>query len=775
MIGKFCQAFPPRFSRFGIVAGLFLLLCPFSLGASTPADWSGTWEIHRGNLEGLYYGGMILELQQNGNSVTGEYPLIKGKIEGKVQEEGSGSRLRGRWSEGSLSGSFTLTKDEDSRFVGSDDSGEWWSGVRVSSRSILPPSEVGSPRKAMRTFLRACNLVYDGYEENWQKAMEVLDFRRITAPLSMVDKLQMVRELFEAVDLTTFHLSSIPEECPGDTFELKLRQAGSEAVLPLTLIKGADGGWKIEMPSPEELSALKSPLLAIHGGKVPESDSYLKCGNPRDAIRTFQWGMEQGDRKGIEQALSVMDLSSIPEFLRNSDGLHSAQCLYEVLSKIGFSDLQSVPNEGLTREPYVHFVQGDDSIVLLPEGEGTATRWKFSAKTVDNIPGIFLTSTSLPSPLDPEIHKIRKSPYFDLRLWVGRHVPMLLRKGMIPHSEVWQNLFALLSLLIASFISWIGSIVIWRWIDRYSRDQERHSPLFLWSLRAVIMILLIKPVPELLGIPASTRRFTMPVAGVILVLASAVVLWKLIKSGGRRINEWADRTASRSDDIVIAISQAILRCLVVVFAALGVAYYLSIPTTSMLAGLGISGLAFAFASREALSNIFGAGILLVDRPFKRGDWIRTDKFEGAVEEVGIRSTRIRTAEDSVMVIPNSKLVESTIDNLGTRRHRLANFKLLVTGGATPEKLDRFTDSVRQRMISDDRFTSLHLDVRVCGVGKAGVEVELNGYMDVTNSAAENETRHRLLLDVMKIAREQGLALGDAVDLVEPSPVSPAEA
>ena len=582
----------------------------------------------------------------------------------------------------------------------------------------------------------------------------------------------MVREFFKLIDLTTFRLSSVPETFSGDALDLTLRQAGSDAFLRVSLAKLPDGSWRIVMPTPEEMKVARTSLLAVHGGKAPDSEAYLKAGNPRDAIRAFQWGMEQGDRQGIELALSTMDLSSVPEFLRNTDGMHDAQCLYEILNRIGFSTLQSVPDNGGTREPYVHFVKGNESIVLAPFGEGTSTRWKFTSRTLDDIPELFHSCDALPTPMDSEFHAIRKSPYFDIRLWVSKHAPGLIRKGVIRNSEIWQNLFALVALLAALAISWFLSLVACRRLSRLSGEDEIHQRLFLWSVRIVIAIALLKPVPDLLGIPVSTRRLTMPVVGVLMTLGMTVVVWHLLRVAGNRLNEWSRESPSRSDDIVIAILLAVTRCIVLVSAVLGVAYFLSIPTTSMLAGLGISGLAFAFASREALSNIFGAGVLLVDRPFKRGDWIRTEKFEGSVEEVGIRSTRIRTAEDSVMVIPNSKLVESTIDNLGTRRHRLANFKLLVTGGATPEKLDRFTDSVRQRMISDDRFTSLHLNVRVCGVGKSGVEVELNGYMDVTGSDMENETRHRLLLDVMKIAREQGLSLGDAVDPLEPTPAPP---
>jgi MscS family membrane protein len=247
-----------------------------------------------------------------------------------------------------------------------------------------------------------------------------------------------------------------------------------------------------------------------------------------------------------------------------------------------------------------------------------------------------------------------------------------------------------------------------------------------------------------------------------VTIAACIVAWHLHRVLGALFAKTTSRTANRVDDILLSFVLTALRIGIIVAGALGIAWFLGIPARGMLAGLGISGLAFALASRDTLANLFGAGILLIDRPFKKGDWIQTDKIEGSVEEVGVRSTRVRTAEDSLVVVPNGKLADSIINNLGTRRQRLVRMQLLITGGGTPENINAFTSAVRSRMAEDKEFSERKLEVSVTSIGKSGIEVELHGYLNVTNSRDETAARHQLLLDVMTLAQSAGLILGEGI-------------
>ena len=167
----------------------------------------------------------------------------------------------------------------------------------------------------------------------------------------------------------------------------------------------------------------------------------------------------------------------------------------------------------------------------------------------------------------------------------------------------------------------------------------------------------------------------------------------------------------------------------------------------------------ALASRATLANFFGAGILVADRPFRSGDWIRSQMAEGVVEAVGIRSTRVRTTQGDVIIVPNGNLADATIVNQGIRNHRLMNIQLTVVDGASPSKLEQFIEAVRARVQNDPAFIPQETSVGVIGILATGVQLQINGALSVNSDDAEFQAKHVFLVDVMRTADQIGLSLG----------------
>ncbi len=224
------------------------------------------------------------------------------------------------------------------------------------------------------------------------------------------------------------------------------------------------------------------------------------------------------------------------------------------------------------------------------------------------------------------------------------------------------------------------------------------------------------------------------------------------------------RTSGDGDDIAVSLCLGALR-LAMLFAAVAyVATELSIPTNGLLAGLGLSGLAFAFASKETLSNVFGAGILAADHPFKKGDWIVAGDIQGTVEKVGIRSTRIRTVEDTEAVVPNGKLSDASINNWGSRRNRLVKAKLLVNYGATPARIEGFMRELRKLMTSSEHVVEGRTQIGIVTLAETAIELEFSCYLAVTSATDERAVRSKLMLDILRLAEQSGVAIGDMAPL-----------
>jgi len=240
--------------------------------------------------------------------------------------------------------------------------------------------------------------------------------------------------------------------------------------------------------------------------------------------------------------------------------------------------------------------------------------------------------------------------------------------------------------------------------------------------------------------------------GVLALLAgSFAIAWP---GASRR----AESTVGTLDEIVVVLVMGALKLLLLTGGLMFIAQALSLPYEGVLAGLG--GLAVAFASKETLSNVFGAGIPVADRPFRRGDWIEAGEAKGTVENVGIRSTRIRTGDDSLLVVPNGKLADATVNNLGTRRHWVFKAKLPVGHDTAPAVLVAFMDGLVGLTAEVPHVRTGSAKVGMAAIGPDGVEVELTCCLDVRTADDERVDRTALMLDALRLADRMRVRLGD---------------
>lgn len=725
-----------------------LILIPASAGADGP--WSGDW------ITSWRDDGDHLTLRQEGNRVTGTYPLYGGRIEAVAE----GRTLEGSWTQGNDSGRFLFVLDrEGNSFAGRYDEGEWWTGSRTSGAPPATGLSQATPRDAFRQFIVSANLARGGRSDAWALAISAVDFSGQEAALGRQDHLRLVQELFTLIDLTTFRISAIPHATEAREVPLALHQSGSDARLALMLMRGDDGLWRLRMPDAAARDAARRHLLALTGGRLPAADAWRQMRNPRDTMRSFLEGMADWRGGGRALALSALDLSAVPEVLRDGQGAMAAQFLRRALDHIGLVGLQSIPNDGADRAPYIHFSHPAGSIVIAPVGPEPTAPWRFTAETVRDAGRIFNAVEGLPPPLATPPGLIPDAPFFRLRDMVKARAPALLgRAGQV---EYWQILAGLLVLAGSALIGIIAGRLARRGLDALVGGEESGAS-FTWALAIAIGLSLAGFFPGIIGMHEGFRRYSLPFFGICLTIAACVVAWRVFGAAGIILARISSRSASATDDILFTLLLATARLMVVVAGFLSIAHFLSIPTGGIVAGLGIGGLAFAFASRETLSNVFGAGILVTDRPFQRGDWISSGEIEGAVEHVGIRSTRVRTAQDSVMVVPNGKLSDSTINNLGSRRLRLLRTTLPVTAGATPDALEGFIQALRHRIQSDEVFVAERTDIGLSGITEGGIGVEVVTYMKVATTTAERETRNAFLLDAVHLAEACGLTLGQGM-------------
>ncbi|MDP6461699.1 MAG: mechanosensitive ion channel family protein, partial [Gemmatimonadota bacterium] len=254
-----------------------------------------------------------------------------------------------------------------------------------------------------------------------------------------------------------------------------------------------------------------------------------------------------------------------------------------------------------------------------------------------------------------------------------------------------------------------------------------------------------------LDLPAATLAALLVAVKVLAAAAAVWTVYRFVDVGSAYFEGRAATTSTRYDDVLIPLIRKSLKIFIAAFGVVFVADNLNVNITSLLAGLGLGGLAFALAAQDTVKNLFGSLTVLLDRPFQVGDWIVIDDLEGTVEEVGFRSTRIRTFYDSLITMPNANLINSAVDNLGVRTHRRWSTKISLAYSTPPDRIESFCEGVRELIRTHPETRKDYFHVYLNTFSESSVDVLLYVFFNTPDWAKELDARHRLFLDILRLA------------------------
>jgi len=240
-----------------------------------------------------------------------------------------------------------------------------------------------------------------------------------------------------------------------------------------------------------------------------------------------------------------------------------------------------------------------------------------------------------------------------------------------------------------------------------------------------------------------------------LVLAFFVIemLLKIENIFGEILKEKASKTQSKLDDQLIPFAIDSLKILTIIigfFVIIGNIFNVNI--TALAAGLGVGGIAIAMASKESLENLFGSFTIFLDRPFTVGDIVSIGQITGVVEKVGFRSTRLRTFDKSLVTVPNKKMVDAELDNLGLRPVRRAKFNIGLTYNTTQEKIKNIVNDI-QKMIDKHPKTNNDGRVRFMEFGASSLDIMVLFYVNSTNWDDYINTKENINYEIMSIVKQ----------------------
>lgn len=249
-------------------------------------------------------------------------------------------------------------------------------------------------------------------------------------------------------------------------------------------------------------------------------------------------------------------------------------------------------------------------------------------------------------------------------------------------------------------------------------------------------------------------RYAMPVTrGINFVAASIMVImiYKLVELFIFYAKQYAQKTATQWDDQIVLVLQKFMKFSVIFLGLFYVLNTLDVNIATIIAGLSVGGLALALAAQDTVKNFIASVMIFIDKPFKIGDTIKGDTFEGTVQEVGFRSTRIKTADDSLVYIANAKLSEMTIDNKGYRVFKKYKTEVSISYDTPLYKIEHFLEGIRTILLKYPYTKNSTIDVYLTNIQAAGLSITISYTYKVYNQREELQHREFILLQILRLA------------------------
>jgi MscS family membrane protein len=386
---------------------------------------------------------------------------------------------------------------------------------------------------------------------------------------------------------------------------------------------------------------------------------------------------------------------------------------------------------------------GPLEVTLERVHRGTQTIWLFSPDTLKEIPAVY---DEFSSP------------------WIADYLPhVLMRRGWLG-VPLWQ--WILLALGVAVALAAAGAMrtlsipVLRRLFHSIADEQDEWLLDRLTSpLRGLVSLLILEATVSLLRLPLFARQFWYYTGGGLAIVLGGWLFVRLIQVSGRLLGRHIERRGGADATAVIRLCERTLTvltfCFVVTFLLKGAGLIKNVST--LIAGLGVGGIAIAFAAQKTLENLFGGISMIFDRTIRVGDYCKIGTQSGTVEDIGLRSTSLRTDARTVLTVPNGQLSAMNIENFGMREKSYFYHVIGIRRETSPGQMRAVLDALRKLLTDDVRVEPSTSRVRLIRFAPSSLDLEIAAYILTVDGLKFLEAQEDLLLRIMDTIEANGTA------------------
>ena len=508
------------------------------------------------------------------------------------------------------------------------------------------------------------------------------------------------------------------------------------------------GALAVALLSPSALRAQSD--AGAPGAKTPAAApaEVSKDALGRDTPRGALLGFMRTARDGNDEAAAAY----LNTGLRGHAAENLARQLYIVLDSRLPARLNEVSDraEGGLANPLkpdidvvgsINTASGPLSIVVERVGRAPSPRlWLFSRQTLDVIPDVY-----------DEVNRVRVEGY----------VPRSLKIRIGGIGLFHWALFFLVVPLLYRLIGPVGRLanpIVARWRRRYPSTGTASPGSVPGFVRLLLLAVAIRWLLATLDLPLLERQLWSNVAAMFVMVA---VVWMGLLANSQLERYLRRRLGAAGHDQIATPLRLVRRVAdVLVLAAGGIVTlkFYGFDPTAALAGLGIGGIAVALAAQKTLENVIGGLSIIFDKAVRVGDFLKLGDLSGTVDYVGLRSTRIRTLDRTVLSVPNGQIANATIETLSSRDKFWFHHFFGLRYGTTALQMSAVLDGIQQRLGSHRSVEHESARARFVRVGPSSLDIELFAYLFADDWVKFLEIQEALLLDVMEIVERAGAVI-----------------
>lgn len=368
-----------------------------------------------------------------------------------------------------------------------------------------------------------------------------------------------------------------------------------------------------------------------------------------------------------------------------------------------------------------------------------ANYWRYAPKSVEQIPNLHKQVYPLGSHLLLELlphggdNKI-----FGLEGWQYLAVALLIGLAILLNLVIWRLLNFLFRLLARTKLG----------RDHFDPEIiERLAHIMSYLIVAYIVFIFV----PVLMLPVTISHYLFSFERVFNTVCIVLLLLNGTELARSYFEKIVENTESTSDDQLLPIFMRTLKVFIVIGGGIHVLEVFNVDLTALIAGLSIGGLAVALAAQDTVKHLIGSAMIYADRPFQLGDFISSGEVSGTVEDIGFRSTRIRTPDSSLISIPNGILVDKTVNNMGSMKFRRFKTTIGIAYYTPPALIQKFLEGLRALNEHHPKTKNDLAFIHLNNMGGSSLDILFIVYFNVTDYASDLKLKEEFLFAILELA------------------------